>query len=578
MRLILVPNPQIVGKRNEEYIPNIPLGLLSLGTVLSCSNIVSVQVLHPRNVDFQSPLQIAEHLLSLEPDVVGFSTMCNTYPFALRTAQLLKQIKPDIVIVFGGPHATVVGKETLNSFAYIDFVLMGECERSIIDFVTYLARHDRKPADIPGLVFRNKNTGVQHTPTYLLLPVDQLPDIDYGLIGDLHGFDSIPLDVGRGCPFRCTFCTTTVYWQQQYRQRSAQEIIKTVQHLKSKYNVTTFDFVHDNFTASSRSVANFCEHILNTGIEFEWSCSARADSVDSKLLDLMYSAGCRGIFMGVESGSPRIQRLCNKKLKLELIEPTIKKALEIGIPPTVSFITGFPYENIDDIEKTLRMMAALNHQGKTKCDLQLHLLSPVPGSQLLNEPNVETALDDVFSDISPAQGFDVFMKNLISSVGKPIFESFYYYVNTTISRQKILLLRFGWFTLFNYFRFTALALEEARRNDDYSLVSVFKWSDLPERYGAEAECCANSLRMFLECSDRMWAASITAILEFELESYRLRLKGSGSCLLDCEYDVNEWIESITKNDSLPVSLPSPLKKRYFVMANGQKLKIASLPV
>ena len=581
MRLILLPNPQLVCKRNDEYCPTFPLGLLSLATVLSQSTKVSVHVVDPRSIDFQSPLHTAELLLSLDADVVGFSTMCNTYPYALRTAQLLKQLKPDSVIVFGGPHATVVAKETLNAFAFVDFILMGECERSISDFVTYLATQERNPADIPGLVFRQSGSAIQQTHTYPLLPADQLPDIDYGLIGDVHGFESIPLDVGRGCPFRCTFCSTTVYWEQQSRQRSVQNIIDTVRRLKSAYDVTTFDFVHDNFTASPRRVTDFCEHILDSGLAFEWSCSARADFVDHKLLDIMYEAGCRCIFMGIESGSPRIQRLCNKKLKLERVEPAVNKALELGLPLTFSFITGFPYENIDDIEQTLRMMAAINHQGKTKCDLQLHLLSPVPGSPLLSEPNVETALDGTFSDISLAQALDDVMKSWMAGVGKPIFESFYHYVNPILSRQKILVMRFAWFTLFNYFRYTALALEEARRYDDFPLISVFDLPELPEGTDGtketEVEWCANALRMFLNASDRAWAATLLAILEFEFEAYRLRING-GSCLLECDYDVNEWVEGIDQDGEESTRLPSPVKKRYFIMKNGQKLQVASLPV
>ncbi|MFZ0942326.1 MAG: radical SAM protein [Syntrophobacteraceae bacterium] len=578
MRLVLVPNAEL-GEHSEDYKPEIPLGLLSLATILSRLDMVSVQVLDPRHVDFQPSIHTAELLLASAPDVIGFSTMCNTYPYALRTAQLLKQIKPDITVVFGGPHATVVGKETLTSFAFVDFVLMGECEHSIVDFVAYLSMQDRSPADVPGLIFRQKGTAIQSGCNYPVLRADELPEINYELFPDLHDFSSIPLDVGRGCPFACTFCTTSVYWERRYRLRSAQYVIDTVKYLKSMHGLTSFGFVHDNFTASPHRVADFCEHIIASGLEFKWRCSARPDCVDSKLLELMFTAGCRSIFMGVESGSPRIQRLCNKRLKLDRVAPLVSKSMEFGIPITVSFITGFPYEEIADIERTLRMMSAINYEGRTSCDLQLHLLSPVPGAPLLDEPNVEIALDDTASDVSASGTLDQVMKSWIFNLGKSIFGSFYHYVNTTVPRQQILALRLGWFTLFSHLRVTALAMEEARRNDDFALVSVFDTCGLKAAAGdatAEFEWCVSSVQRFLENVGRSWAESLAAVLDFEAEIYRLRLSG-GRCLMNCNYDVNEWVERAMGGAPV-ISFPRPANVRYFIMTDGEMLKIACLPV
>jgi radical SAM superfamily enzyme YgiQ (UPF0313 family) len=577
VKLVLVPNAEL-GRRTDDYQPIIPLGLLSLAAALSRSKSVTAKVCDPRSIDFRSPRETVDLLLTLDPDVVGFSTMCNTYPHALRTAQLLKNIRPELSVVFGGPHATVIAKETLEAFPFVDFVLKGECERSIIDLVEFLGSHDRKAAEVPGLIFRQGNIVQESHENYPLLPPHELPDIDYSLFQDLQSFRSIPLDVGRGCPFACTFCTTNIYWERRYRLRSPQYVIDTVKQIKEQHGLSSFGFVHDNFTASPHRVAEFCRQIITSGVSFEWRCSARPDSVDSELLDIMHAAGCRSIFMGIESGSPRIQQLCLKKVKLDRAIPAARKATALDIGLTVSFITGFPYEQVDDIEQTIRMMSAINYESRARCDLQLHLLSPVPGAPLSSEANIEIALDDTMSDVSAAIGLDSTMRRWISEQGKPIFESFFHYLNPNITRRQILQIRLGWFTLFSHLRLTVLALEEARRVEEFRLTSVFDHcepTDGLKDAAAEFDWCVESVQGFLRKFNGAWARMVASILLFEAELHRLRLSG-GSRIINTDYEINEWAQCAAKPDTSP-GFPRRGDSHYLVMGHGTALKIARLP-
>jgi hypothetical protein len=282
--------------------------------------------------------------------------------------------------------------------------------------------------------------------------------------------------------------------------------------------------------------------------------------------------------MGIESGSTRIQQLCRKNVKLDRVIPAVRKARELGLTLTTSFIAGFPYEETDDIEKTIRMMAAVHYEGRAACTLQMHLLSPVPGAPLTREPDIEIALDEFTSDLSTAGHLDDIMRGWISQHGKPIFESFYHYVNHRISRRCLLEIRSGWFTLFTALQFTAIALEQARRNDDFALVSVFDDCDRLESVDETEtvfEWCTRSVRRFLQRAGKPWASAVLAILEFEAMVHRLRLEG-GNRLIECEYEVNEWVEQAAKSDSLN-GLPDLARTRYFIMGRGKDLKVARLP-
>ena len=577
MRLVLVPNAEL-GTRPSDYRPTMPLGLLSIASTLKPTLAASALIVDPRAVDFQPPEAMTNLILALEPDAVGFSTMCNTYPHALRTAQLLKTRRRSLPVVFGGPHASMVGHDTIDTFDFIDFVLSGECERSIHDFTDYLGGSQKEPR-VPGLIYRCRGRAALSLPCYPMLPPDELPDIDYSLFNNLEDFGSLPLDVGRGCPFGCSFCTTNLFWERHYRLRSAQYLIETVRHVKAAYGIESFGFVHDNFTAAPPRVAQFCRDVIASGVEFEWRCSARPDSVDGELLDLMYAAGCRSIFMGIESGSGRVQQLCRKRVKLERVGPAIEKATNLGINLKTSFIVGFPYEDLDDVEKTLRMMASINYESRTSSELQLHLLAPVPGAPLSEEAHVKIGLDERLSDISAAGDLDETMKTWINRLGRPIFESFFHYLNASISREHILQLRLGWFTVFTHLKLTALALEVARREEDFRMVSVFMSEKLPlvENGARETfEWCVSSLRRFLQSMSGASWEGVRAVLEFEADVHRLRLSGGGK-LVNSNRDVHGWSERVLQAGSAVAGLPPKSRDHYFLMAFGDSVKITRLP-
>lgn len=575
MHLVLVPNPE-VGERYDGYSPTLPLGLLSLATVLSRSNSVSTRIVNAREVDFHTPEYIADTLLSMNPNVVGFSTMCNTYPHILRVAKLLKQSRPDVTVVLGGPHASTVGKETLNAFGYIDFALAGECERSINDFVNFLSNPNLGPTSVPGLIFRNCGAATQPTPSYPMLPIDELPTIDYGLI-DLSDYTDIPLDVGRGCPFACTFCATNVHWEQRYRLRNVEQVTKTISDLKNTHGVNSFVFVHDNFTAAPKRVRAFCESIIESGIEFKWRCSARPDSVDAALIDLMHKAGCQSIFMGIETGSARIQNLCKKRVKLDRVEPAVKRLTEIGINLTASFIVGFPYEELDDIEQTIQMMLSIHLQSAAKTDLQFHLLSPIPGATLISEANVQIELDEFTSDVSGIGLLDSEAWTMIRDIGSPIFESFYHYSNPSVTRPHVLALRSGWFTVFTHLPYTALALAVARRNLGFKVSTIFNASDVQAITNREAsvriDCARHCLQNFLSELEPATGVMIQDVLKFESEIFHLRRAGKGESLVQTEFDVFAWINGVL-DGSEEIEYPKHESCRLIISALDGEIGIA----
>ena len=96
----------------------------------------------------------------------------------------------------------------------------------------------------------------------------------------------------------------------------------------------------------------------------------------------MASAGCIGLYFGIETGSQRMQQLTSKRLKLDGIERIFDVAQNLGIEITTSFITGYPEENREDQDASLDLMAGCFRRPQDACIPQLHILLPEPGTPL----------------------------------------------------------------------------------------------------------------------------------------------------------------------------------------------------
>jgi radical SAM superfamily enzyme YgiQ (UPF0313 family) len=418
----------------REVAEQTPLGILSLASVLEKRGI-DTHILdlnwihfrrswpdpyHYRRVDFCS-LAISE-LANLTFDVIGLSTMCSTYPLSLRIAREIKKRLPETVVILGGPQASVVDEATLDAFSFVDIVVRGEAEES---FPLLLNALDEGSSlgNIAGITFRNGGRVVRNPSGPVITNLDDLPLPAFHLYSRIKDCNYIPIEIGRGCPFACTFCSTNDFFRRRFRLKSPARLIEQMCSLEQEYGVSRFELVHDMFTVDRRRVVEFCEAFLNSGKKFTWSCSARTDSVDNELLSLMAEAGCRGIFFGVETGSQRMQKIIHKNLDIAKAERLLESTGSAGIKTTVAFIDGFPEEQKEDLAASVDFI--MNAAGFDHVSPQINILAPLAKTPLLDQYRDQLVLDEVYSDMSH-QGWrqDAGDLELISAYPE-IFPNFY---------------------------------------------------------------------------------------------------------------------------------------------------------
>lgn len=398
MRLVLVDNPLYQldpGPRAARPWP--PLGLLSLVAVARQEGHDAV-VVDPKlelrsgrwTTGSHAYETAARYILAESPDVVGFSTLGCSLPFTVGIANALRRLAPEVGILAGGPHATMLATELMCSYRCFDLVFRGEAENALRSFLG-----NGVPTAIAGTTTRAGDQVVSHGPPGIIDDLDALPTPAYDAYPvEGSGLTILPVEAGRGCPFRCDFCSSATFFGRRFRLKSAGRLWREMDELAASYTIREFDLVHDMFTANRKKVLAFCKEA--NGRPYRWNCSARIDCVDQELVEAMAVAGCQSIFFGVEFGSERLQKASQKGLDLRRLREALDLCEKYRIRPTVSFITGHPHETEHDQEQTIDLMEQLLERYGTDgvhVNVQLHELTPEPGTRLWAENRERLAYD-----------------------------------------------------------------------------------------------------------------------------------------------------------------------------------------
>lgn len=420
MASIVLVNPPI--SLEERYgrlsgagstLPSI--GLLGLASVIrKAGHHVKIIEAASSNLSYEESLH---RILDFQPDIVGFTAVTSSIYKAARLSQMIKNNRPEIKIIIGGPHITAVPDETLSRFPEFDIAVIGEGENTLKDIVYCLEKNGRLN-EIPGIMFReNSNftplkkafdkdggkvnpvgdktlsanaslTGfIKTEPRHLIKNLDDLPFPAWNLIDNFPwGYKPAAFKCkrlpaayiisARGCPHLCIFCDTSVF-SRQYRAFSAEYIIEMIKMLKTNYGIKEILFEDDTFVIFKKRLIQLCETLIKEKIDISWSCNGRANAVKPDILKLMKKAGCWQIAYGIESSDPAILEFSRKRIKIEQMEQALKWSHEAGILTKGFFILGFPLETEDTLKRTIAF-------AKSVCldDISVAQMTPFPGSEM----------------------------------------------------------------------------------------------------------------------------------------------------------------------------------------------------
>lgn len=294
------------------------------------------------------------------PDILGF--MMTTYMFR-DTLEWIRYLKKhlNVPVIVGGYNLRVYPRESVAP-EEIDFGCVEHAYYTVPKLLEEL-EGGRRFSDVPGLVFKENGKAIV-TPHDEAIDFDKFPNPARHLLPN-ELYAEFPTErrnftvmvTSLGCPRRCGFCEAG---GTSYGPRKPETVVAEIEECYRKFGVREIDIFDYEFPILRKRTIEICRLLKGKGMDIEWACRSRVDSMDENLLREMRAAGCRRIYYGLESGSQEILDRVNKGITLAQIEDTIRMTKEIGIRPLGFFQIGGPGETRETVMQTLSFAKRLD--------------------------------------------------------------------------------------------------------------------------------------------------------------------------------------------------------------------------
>ncbi|OGX15656.1 MAG: hypothetical protein A2166_02685 [Omnitrophica WOR_2 bacterium RBG_13_41_10] len=362
--------------------------------VLDC--LVSSGYSYPVDENFTrfglSDTQILERIKSFNPDVVGISCMFTSYFKDAHTiAKIVKSYNKNILVIFGGAHATTFPDIVMKD-NNVDLVVIGEGENTICE-VLERYQEGKDFNGVKGIVYRFEGKIKKEEPREYIRNLDDIPfpawdllEQDSAIIQQENKKNKFLMRkhlgqilTSRGCPNECYFCSVKLIWGRRWIARSAKNIVDEIEFLKNKYNYKEFHFVDDNSSVSKQRTHEICDELLKRRLDIKLATPTgiAIGTLDKEILVKMKRAGFYRLCFGLESGDPKTQKIIKKKIDLNKAKETIAIANKLGFWTSGTFIIGFPHETMNEIKKTILFTKSSNLDFAI-----IYLLTPQPSTEV----------------------------------------------------------------------------------------------------------------------------------------------------------------------------------------------------
>ena len=374
-------------ERQAPSVVFLPIGILQLGSYLRANSNANINYLDlhrtmnekkinvPAKFNKALKVEIENTIQKFKPDIVALSCTMNVYHAMFHyTANLFKEIAPDILIVGGGHYPSSYTQRVADD-PNIDYVIVGEGE---LPFMDLIEAHNQ--GNLPKDKIINTK---QYIGDFTKFPTLDYEEIEvekyvYGLGLGVDEARSVTILSSRGCPNRCIYCATHNVWNYKFRARSAEQMLDEIEYLHKKHKITRFMFVEDNFILDKNRVKRFCELLIEKNIDIEWyPSSIQINSLDCEIIHYMAKAGCQKLNLAIETGTKRVQKLIRKNVDLDRVPEIVDCIKKEGMGCECLLIFGFPGETKEEMEETI------NYAQSLKCDwYQMGVATPLQGTAM----------------------------------------------------------------------------------------------------------------------------------------------------------------------------------------------------
>ncbi|MFM7063539.1 MAG: B12-binding domain-containing radical SAM protein, partial [Actinomycetes bacterium] len=277
-----------------------------------------------------SPRQIVDRLHP-DTDIVGLTHMfVQEWPQVLELATLARDRFPNATIVLGGENATAFKEWIFRDCEAVDACVLGEGEATALELANRVAE-GRPLEGLAGLALRDPRDGVVDTglsprtrkldtiprPAWDLFPLE-----NYWRFSDFFSIDrgrSLPVLATRGCPYKCSFCSSPQMWTTRYVVREPKDVVDEIEDYVHRYGVRNINFCDLTAITKRKWTLRFCDELEARNLDILWQLpvGTRSEALDAEVLRRLAETGCRYVTYAPETGSERMLEVFDKRVDLD---------------------------------------------------------------------------------------------------------------------------------------------------------------------------------------------------------------------------------------------------------------------
>ncbi len=348
----------------------------------------------------QIGLSLPEIVDRIDPatTIVGITTMfLHEWPTIRDLIDLIAERRPEIFICIGGENGTAFHKTMLEQSKHLDCCVLGEGEATMVEIADRRAA-GRSLSGMTGIAMHetSEGTGIIDTglsirmtkkevntliprPAWDLVPLDKYWK-HYPFFGVDRGRSMQVLGT-RGCPYKCSFCSSPQMWTTKYVVREPEDVVDEIAGYVEKYGIGNVNFVDLTAATNRKWTLGLCDALEKANLDVDWQLpvGTRIEAIDREVLQRIYDTRCRNITFAPESGSQRMLDIMDKRVKLSHVQEAIVDGEDIGLHTMINILIGHPHETRADLWKSVRFMLKCAWLGCS--DVAVMMFCPYPGSQ-----------------------------------------------------------------------------------------------------------------------------------------------------------------------------------------------------
>lgn len=401
-------NVRTISKKDGIYgslLTDIPLGILALSSYVKKDSDAETKLIdfnvilnkldrfnfHSFNEFFRN--YISDQWLDYSPTIIGISVLFTTaYKNMLDIARCCRAIFPEAMLIAGGGVPTNMYKDIFRDTDSFDALIYGEGEKALSGLVKASDKKEFLNSS-PCCITKKKVENNLSFDFDFIEELDEIPINDYDIltlndyrldspISTYPGLDStgtyVTMMTSRGCPHRCTFCSSHSIHGRQVRLYSLDRIKADIEKVREKYGAETIIFMDDHFMNSKKRAYKIINILKNYNMMPFFSNSLTLYALDRPMLETLQSVGVKMLSLAVESGNAKVlKEVMHKPLNLKIVKRVVKDCRELGIDPYINIIIGIPGETKLDIAEAHIFL-------KTLCATWffIHIAVPLVGSEM----------------------------------------------------------------------------------------------------------------------------------------------------------------------------------------------------